>query len=722
LEDEKNKVDDTNLDEDLDVKETKSKKDVTFDIELDPWAVWRESFGERAKRLFPDASERKNQENVEKMNQLLFSVEYVNSIGSKNQNETLQIFPKVHPYPLVMGTQSRFAYDKLHYPQSHGDFCNRFTHRYGSLLPLDEERNPLLYHAGKILIAGGSMVDLFTSSTSHYHKRMANKVDLDFFIVAQGSDEANTIARNILVYLQQKANNVLFVRSRYAITCICYMDDDIFVCQIILRCYRTFEQILSGFDIDASCIGFDGQRVYTTERFRRCMKACSILVHPERQSASYWTRLYKYTRKGFALEMPGLNIFRFVTVNDIDFSSCQGLVKFFLPVFQSQFRFQSSNRIVQYRHLSRNLFSVQALKGSLDNPFFFLKKYHRKNQIDSSRAPFWKLQTNIRETVPSSFQLNSTSSFVDRLSSFQKTSSKELHQQLYREVLPLLRYKNEANVHDYDLHQQDTGLFRFHTNNYFFVSYLSMDSSFSNYLYKSAYSLMRDTALSSFLPSSSSSSSSSSFLPSSSSSSSSSSSFSSSSSSSSVCFSLDETVQEQKKQFTPEATLSFPLFWKEPFSFRNRSPENGYVSPNERIATYVTELLERMVRDNPLLNKFNEDQQFHFVLSYFTHYIKPLKVQEIWTNHLQDVFQLPNKTTPFFTWYNNTHFKEVPKISALLNCQVVGIPTIPEWIIDDPTTQKTASFHPENDYDVWFRDLYRVSNLSTSSSKNVFSS
>jgi len=75
--------------------------------------------------------------------------------------------------------------------------------------------------------------------------------------------------------------------------------------QFILRVYNSITQILTGFDIDACCVAYDGNHFYGTPRFIRCKETNSIIADPDRQSKSYAFRLYKYMSRDYMIKFPG---------------------------------------------------------------------------------------------------------------------------------------------------------------------------------------------------------------------------------------------------------------------------------------------------------------------------------------------------------------------------------------------------------------------------------
>ncbi|KDR65571.1 hypothetical protein GALMADRAFT_38121, partial [Galerina marginata CBS 339.88] len=77
--------------------------------------------------------------------------------------------------------------------------------------------------------------------------------------------------------------------------------------QIILRLYHSPAEVLAGFDIDAACFAFDGNKVWTNPRgIAACIRRCNT-VDLSRRSPSYESRLSKYARRGFEILLPSLH-------------------------------------------------------------------------------------------------------------------------------------------------------------------------------------------------------------------------------------------------------------------------------------------------------------------------------------------------------------------------------------------------------------------------------
>ena len=96
--------------------------------------------------------------------------------------------------------------------------------------------------------------------------------------------------------------------------------------QIITRLYNNISQVITGFDVDSSCIAYNGKDLYCNKRFVRSIKYKYIIVDPERQSKNYSHRLRKYNNRGFDIIFPGLNLDR-INYNFLKNTNNTGLSK-----------------------------------------------------------------------------------------------------------------------------------------------------------------------------------------------------------------------------------------------------------------------------------------------------------------------------------------------------------------------------------------------------------
>ena len=78
--------------------------------------------------------------------------------------------------------------------------------------------------------------------------------------------------------------------------------------QIVLRLYNTLSEILHGFDLGSSAVGFDGKDVYFTSLSKFCYENMVNIYDGTRRSTSYEYRLQKYLNNGFKIVLPNLDI------------------------------------------------------------------------------------------------------------------------------------------------------------------------------------------------------------------------------------------------------------------------------------------------------------------------------------------------------------------------------------------------------------------------------
>jgi len=78
--------------------------------------------------------------------------------------------------------------------------------------------------------------------------------------------------------------------------------------QIIFRVYQTASEILHGFDLGSSSIGFNGQELYFTTLSKFCYEYNCNIIDTTRRSTTYEHRLKKYFERGFEIIMPNLDM------------------------------------------------------------------------------------------------------------------------------------------------------------------------------------------------------------------------------------------------------------------------------------------------------------------------------------------------------------------------------------------------------------------------------
>lgn len=117
--------------------------------------------------------------------------------------------------------------------------------------------------------------------------------------------------------------------------------------QIILRDYRDKFHILSGFDIPACAVLYDGQKVLALPRAVTALERQENLVDTQRQSLTFESRLLKYqTKKGLSIVVPGADIKKLMVGALLDLEdtekTCGGLVRLILSMIKGSQQIQQN--------------------------------------------------------------------------------------------------------------------------------------------------------------------------------------------------------------------------------------------------------------------------------------------------------------------------------------------------------------------------------------------
>jgi hypothetical protein len=78
--------------------------------------------------------------------------------------------------------------------------------------------------------------------------------------------------------------------------------------QIILRLYKSKSEILHGFDLGSSAVGWDGTRLYFTTLSKFAHEYSCNIIDTTRRSTTYERRLMKYFERGFDIIIPALDV------------------------------------------------------------------------------------------------------------------------------------------------------------------------------------------------------------------------------------------------------------------------------------------------------------------------------------------------------------------------------------------------------------------------------
>ena len=161
----------------------------------------------------------------------------------------------------------------------------------------------------------------------YYHEQLAPASDVDLFIY--GLDEKQAIEK--IKQIETKVRDSILqetttIRTKNAITIAsAYPTRHV---QIVLRLYKSLSEILTGFDVDCSCVAYDGTMVWATPRAVSSYVTQINTIDLTRRSPSYENRLSKYSHRGFEVYWPELDRSRIdPTIFERSFSCVMGLAR-----------------------------------------------------------------------------------------------------------------------------------------------------------------------------------------------------------------------------------------------------------------------------------------------------------------------------------------------------------------------------------------------------------
>lgn len=161
----------------------------------------------------------------------------------------------------------------------------------------------------------------------YYHDVLAPASDVDLFLYGLTEEEAiekiKQIEQRIRDSILQettciRTKNAITIASQYPVRHI----------QIVLRIYKSISEILTGFDVDCSCVAYDGKQVYASPRALAAFLLQRNTLDLTRRSPSYESRLSKYSHRGFEVHWPLLERSRVdPTIFERSFTRTVGLAR-----------------------------------------------------------------------------------------------------------------------------------------------------------------------------------------------------------------------------------------------------------------------------------------------------------------------------------------------------------------------------------------------------------
>jgi hypothetical protein len=170
------------------------------------------------------------------------------------------------------------------------------------------------------LVLAGGMVGWIIHDETLSAAALEDQPDIDLFIYGLTEDKANAKVRQIVEHLLSRTNQLtnaelrrVNIRRTQNVLTLEFFDDggpgkksrhNVRKYQIIFRLYNTIPEVLHGFDLESSCVGFDGIEIVTTSKGKFAQEYGCNIVDPTQRSPSYEKRLYKYSKRGYNIILP----------------------------------------------------------------------------------------------------------------------------------------------------------------------------------------------------------------------------------------------------------------------------------------------------------------------------------------------------------------------------------------------------------------------------------
>ena len=127
--------------------------------------------------------------------------------------------------------------------------------------------------------------------------------DYDFCLITRDEDAAMAAVFRMHAWVSQRSDG-MFIAWRTARTLTFVTSSATY--QLRLRLYHTIEQALCSADVDCCAVGWDGERMFATERATRAITTQTNIAAPSRHSKSYFSRLLKWFGRRFTVAFPGV--------------------------------------------------------------------------------------------------------------------------------------------------------------------------------------------------------------------------------------------------------------------------------------------------------------------------------------------------------------------------------------------------------------------------------
>jgi len=144
--------------------------------------------------------------------------------------------------------------------------------------------------------------------------------DFDLFVYGLNDEQASNRVKMIVnhfldfcdhnncyrVHMMVKSENLLQIYLQKLDEDNKYAVEQTYEIQVIFRLYQTLSEVLHGFDLGSSAVGYDGTQVYFTTLSQYAYANMTNILDTTRRSTTYELRLAKYQKRGFRVVLPDL--------------------------------------------------------------------------------------------------------------------------------------------------------------------------------------------------------------------------------------------------------------------------------------------------------------------------------------------------------------------------------------------------------------------------------
>ncbi|KAL3462436.1 hypothetical protein BJX64DRAFT_140139 [Aspergillus heterothallicus] len=202
-----------------------------------------------------------------------------------------------------------------------------------------------------------------------YHEEFAPASDVDLFLYGLTEEEAVEKIKQIEKCIRDSIlTEVSTIRTKHAITIVSqYPTRHV---QIVLRRYKSIAEILTGFDVDCSCVAYDGKQVYLAPRAVGAYITQANQIDLSRRSPSYENRLSKYSHRGFEVFWSDLDRSRIdPSLFERSFTRTVGLARLLvlekLPKSYDRDKYLEQRRKERGRPPAESQFRYRSLRGNI---------------------------------------------------------------------------------------------------------------------------------------------------------------------------------------------------------------------------------------------------------------------------------------------------------------------------------------------------------------------